>query len=73
MRGNKNPHTMAGGNVKWCSGCGKQFEVPQKVTWSTIQSGSSVLIGELETYVYTNIYSSIYNSQEVETTQVSIN
>lgn len=31
MRQNWNPCALLVGNVKWCSPCVKQFEVPQKV------------------------------------------
>ena len=71
-----------GGNVNWYSHCGKQYGVPQKLKnratlWSS-NSTTGYLPKEYKNtnskgYTRTPVYSSIiYNSQDMEAAQVSI-
>ena len=72
-----------GGNIKWCSLCGKQFGSPQKIKHSFTTWPSNSILRYIPKRnedtsshkdLYTNVHSSIiHNRQKMETTQMSIN
>lgn len=74
MRRKGNPRTLVAGSINWCSHCGKRTELPCDPGVPLLDTSlEKTLIWkdkQLYDYVY---YSIVYNSQGMETTQMSIN
>ena len=68
---------IVGENANWCSHCGKQLEVPQKVKRRTTSGSNNHTTGylpkeyksiQLKEYMHPYVYSNIiYHSQDMET------
>lgn len=74
------PLYIADENVKWCSQCGKQFGSSSNKLYTKLPYDLAIsILGIFQKIVHTktlylNVHSNtIYNTQKVETTQMSIN